>query len=104
MKDPRVALDILGHRLRTTAFRIAAAALFVLVGTAMIVLALLGEAETAPAAQEAFGRWLADVANSVSAAVPSWAGWLIVAALAALVGSGLRSLRHPTGGRDVPQS
>ena len=104
MKDPKIALDVLGRQLRTTGFRFAAAALFVLVGSTMIVLALLGEAETAPAAQEAFGRWLADLANSVSAAVPSWAGWLIVAALAAALLSGLRSLRHPSGGRDVPQS
>ena len=104
MRDPEVGLELLGRRLRTTASRVTAAVLFALVGGLMIVLALLGQAETAPAAQRAFGRWLTNFANDVSGAVPSWAGWLIVAGLAVLLIGGLRSLRHPQGGRDVPQS
>ena len=104
MRDPEVGLELLGRRLRTTASRITAAVLFAAVGSLMIVLALLGQAETAPSAQRAFGRWLTNFANDVSAAVPSWAGWLIVAGLAVLLIGGLRSLRHPHGGRDVAQN
>ena len=104
MRDPQVAVALLGHKLRTSAFRLGAAGIFTAVGATMIVLALLGQAETAPAAQEAFGRWLTSLANAVAEAVPTWAGWLVVAALAAALIGGLRSLRDPTGGRDVPQS
>ena len=104
MRDPQVAVALLGHRLRTSAFRLGAAGVFTAVGAMMIVLALIGQAETAPAAQEAFGRWLTRLANAVAEAVPTWAGWLVVAALAAALIGGLRSLRDSTGGRDVPQS
>jgi hypothetical protein len=59
------------------------------------VLALTGNARSAPGAQKAFGRWLTARANDIATTVPSAVGWGLVLVLAAAVlYFGVRPIRH----------
>ena len=96
VRDPRLTLQLAGRQLRTTLARLVSAGMFFALGIGVIVLALTGQARTAPAAQEAFGRWLADLADELVAVVPTGAGWALVLGLLALVVFGaVRALHNP---------
>ena len=96
LRDPGLTLNVAGRTLKTTVSRLVGGIMFLLLGAGLIVLAITGNARTAPGAQKAFGRWLNGVANDIAEAVPSGVGWVIVVALAALVGwIAFRALRRP---------
>jgi cytochrome c-type biogenesis protein len=92
LQDPR--LTVAG--LTTTASRLVGGVAFVLLGGLLVVLALTGSSQTAPEAQQAFGRWLSERAGAVVDAVPAAAGWGLMVALLAAVGfASVRALRPP---------
>ena len=96
LHDPALTLRVAGRKLQTTVSRLVGGVMFLLLGVGLIVLALTGNARTAPGAQKAFGRWLTGVANDIAEAIPSGVGWVIVVALAALVAYiATRALRRP---------
>ena len=96
LRDPALTLRVAGRKLQTTVSRLVGGVMFLLLGVGLIVLALTGNARTAPGAQKAFGRWLTGVANDIAEAIPSGVGWVIVVALAALVAYiATRALRRP---------
>lgn len=76
--DPALTLRVAGRSLETTRLRLAAAVTFVVLGGLMIALALSGQADTAPAFQAGFARWLDAKAAWLGAHTPMVAGWLLV--------------------------
>ena len=96
VRDKRFTLRVAALEIRTTAARAASAAMFFVLGVGVIVLALTGQARSAPAAQEAFGRWLSQVADGLVEAIPAGAGWALVLALLAAVALGaFRAFHNP---------
>lgn len=96
LRDPGLTLRVAGRRVRTTVMRLVGGGMFLVLGVLLILLALTGNARTAPDAQKTFGRWLTARANDISTAVPSAVGWALVLALAAAVMYfGVRALRRP---------
>lgn len=95
LRDPALTLTLAGRRIRTTASRMAGGISFLLLGGLMILLALTGNARTAPGFQKAFGRWLTARADSLANAVPSLVGWAVMLALVlAVIWVTVRSLRR----------
>ncbi len=95
LHDPRVSLHVAGRRMRTTVSRLVGGIGFILIGGGLIVLALTGNAESAPGVQKALGRWLSARANDLTTTIPSLAGWaLMLVLLVAVVVLGARGLRH----------
>lgn len=76
--DPQVTLRLKGHAVETTRMRLAASLAFVVLGALMIVLALSGQAESAPGFQAEIGRRLQDGAGWLSAHTPIVVGWALV--------------------------
>lgn len=96
LRDPRLSFAIAGRVVRMSLSRLVGGVSFVLLGTALIALAMTGNARTAPAAQRDVGRWLTSVANDLSDLVPSAAGWPLMLSLAGLVTYwSVRALRRP---------
>ena len=96
LRDPGLTLRMAGRRVHTTVMRLVGGGMFLVLGVLLILLALTGNARTAPDAQKTFGRWLTARANDISTAVPSAVGWALVLALAAAVTYfGVRALRRP---------
>lgn len=96
LRDPAITLRLAGRQLRSTVSRLVGGLSFMVLGALMIVLALTGNARTAPGAQKAFGNWLRARANDIATAIPSAAGWMIVLALAAAVAYlAIRAIRRP---------
>jgi cytochrome c biogenesis protein CcdA len=85
LRDPQLTVSLAGRELQTTRLRLAAAVAFLLLGVSMIVLALTGQADRAPAFQASFGRWLESAANDLAAAVPLALGWALVLAFASIL-------------------
>ena len=94
LSDRRFSVQVAGRTLRTSLTRLVGGATFVVMGAVAIALGLLGEADTAPAMQESFGRWLERQATLVSNAVPSSAGWALMLALLAAITALLWRGRH----------
>lgn len=98
VRDPRLKLSIAGRTFRMTASRLIGGVTFVLLGAGLIALALTGNAQTAPAVQKDFGRWLTARANDLNDLIPSGLGWpLMLAVAAAALWFGIRALRKPRG-------
>jgi cytochrome c-type biogenesis protein len=96
LRDPQLGLRLAGRRIQTSVTRLVGGLSFLALGALMIVLALTGNARTAPGAQKAFGNWLRARANDIATAIPSVIGWVLVLGLAALVAYvGIRALRRP---------
>jgi cytochrome c-type biogenesis protein len=85
LSDPEVEVSLAGRTLRTTRLRLAAGLSFVVLGALMIVLALSGQAESAPAFQAGFGRMLQDGAGWLAASTPMLLGWAVVAGIATAI-------------------
>ena len=88
VRDKRITLRLVGRTLRTTLARAVSAAMFFVLGIGVIVLALTGNARSAPAAQEAFGRWLNAAADRLVDVIPTGAGWALVLGLLVAVAYG----------------
>jgi cytochrome c-type biogenesis protein len=101
LRDSHLALRFGGRTVATTLTRLISSLMFFALGIGVIVLALTGRAQDAPAAQQALGRWLNDFATRLVDVVPNGFGWAIVIALltGTLVG-GVRALRRPAGPRE----
>jgi cytochrome c biogenesis protein CcdA len=96
LHDPPLRLGLAGREIRTTVSRLIGGTSFLILGALMIVLALTGNARSAPGAQKAFGRWLTALANDIATTVPSAVGWGLVLVLAAAVlYFGVRAIRRP---------
>jgi cytochrome c biogenesis protein CcdA len=96
LRNPSLTLRLATRTIKTTVSRLVGGISFIALGSLMIVLALTGNARSAPGAQKAFGRWLTARANDIATAVPSAAGWALALALTAAVGyAGVRALRRP---------
>jgi len=96
LRDPAIALRFAGRQVRSTVSRLVGGLSFLVLGSLMIVLALTGNARSAPGAQKAFGNWLRARANEIATAVPSAVGWALVLALATLaVYFAIRAIRRP---------
>ena len=65
-----------------TLSRLVGGVAFIALGSWVIVLALTGEAKTAPGFQKAFGQWLSARASDLNAAVPAGVGWALMLAVA----------------------
>jgi hypothetical protein len=79
--------------------------MFIGLGGLLIILAVTGNARTAPGLQKTFGRWLTSVATHITNTVPAGLGWVIVAALAGGVAYlSMRSLRRPPRNPDSPNT
>lgn len=106
LRDPDVTLRLPGRQIRTTVARLAGGVGFLVLGAAMIALALTGSASSAPGAEKAFGRWLTALGSDLTRAVPSALGWIVVSALALTVlYLSARALRRPPAPRpaaDIP--
>ena len=83
VQDPRIAFSLAGREVRMTLSRLVGGVAFIALGTWVIVLALTGEAKTAPGFQKAFGQWLSARASELNAAVPAGVGWALMLAVAA---------------------
>jgi hypothetical protein len=69
---------------------------FIVLGTYVLVLAVTGEAKTAPGFQRAFGQWLNARATDLNSAVPAGVGWAVMLAIVLGVGYlAIRSLHRP---------
>ena len=107
LRDPAIALRLAGRQVRSTVSRLVGGLSFLVLGSVMIVLAVTGNARSAPGAQKAFGNWLRARANEIATAVPSAVGWVLVLALATVVAYfGIRAIHRPprlaaASGRDV---
>ena len=96
MRDPAIAVRFAGREVRSTVSRLVGGLSFLVLGSLMIVLALTGNARSAPGAQKAFGNWLRARGNEIATAVPSAVGWALVLALATLaVYFAIRAIRRP---------
>ena len=96
LRDPGLTLRVAGRRVQTTVMRLVGGTMFLALGALLILLALTGNARTAPDAQKTFGRWLTARADDISTAVPSALGWALVLGLAvAVMYFGVRALRRP---------
>ena len=96
VRDPRLALRVLGRTVRTTVSRLVGGLAFIALGAGLILLALTGNARTAPDAQQDFGRWLSARAGDLNDLIPAGAGWALMLVLAAaVVWASARALRHP---------
>ena len=96
LRDPRLTFSLAGRRVRTTVSRLVGGVSFLVLGVAMVALALTGNARTAPDAQKDFGRWLTARANDLSDAIPIGAGWALMLGLAAVIAYlSARAPRHP---------
>ena len=96
LRDPAITLRLAGRGLQTTRLRLGAALTFLVLGALMIVLALSGQADSAPAFQAEFGRWLNARAMWLSEHTPMLVGWGFVIAFALLlVVLVARSRPHP---------
>jgi cytochrome c biogenesis protein CcdA len=96
LRDPAISLRFAGRKVRSTVSRLLGGVSFLALGSVMIVLALTGNARSAPGAQKAFGNWLRARGNEIATAVPSAVGWVLVLALAAVVVYvGIRAIRRP---------
>lgn len=103
LRDPRIRLRLAGGQVRLTLSRLVGGIAFILLGSYIIVLALTGEARTAPGFQKEFGRWLAARATDLNAAVPGGVGWaLMLAVLLGVSYVAVRSLHHPTPAAGLP--
>ncbi len=100
-RDPALNLSLAGHMVRTTLSRLVGGVGFMILGGALIVLAITGEARTSPGFQKAFGRWLTARANDLATAVPSSVAWVLMLVLAvAVIALSVRTLRR----RPAPSS
>jgi cytochrome c biogenesis protein CcdA len=96
LRDPAIGVRLAGRQLQSTVSRLVGGVSFMVLGAVMIVLALTGNARSAPGAQKAFGNWLRARANEIATAVPSAVGWALVLALAVtVVHLGARAIRRP---------
>jgi cytochrome c biogenesis protein CcdA len=96
LRDPAIALQFAGRRVRSTVSRPVGGLSFLTLGSVMVMLAMTGNARSAPGAQKAFGNWLRARANEIATAVPSAVGWALALALATLVVYfGIRAIRRP---------
>jgi cytochrome c-type biogenesis protein len=96
LRDPRIAFSLAGRQVRMTLSRLVGGIAFIALGTYVIVLAVTGEAKTAPGFQKAFGQWLAARASDLNSAVPAGVGWaLMLTAALGVSYLALRSLRRP---------
>ena len=94
--DPKVAFSLAGRRVRMTLSRLVGGITFIALGCWIIVIALSGEARTAPAFQKAIGRWLNARATELNGLIPSGVGWAVMLALALGVAYlSVRALRRP---------
>ena len=102
LHDPRIAFSLAGRQVRMTLSRLVGGVAFLVLGTWVIVLALSGEAKTAPGFQKAFGRWLSARASDLNAAVPAGVGWALMLAVALGVSYlAVRSMRAPAPATNV---
>ena len=93
--DPKLTLRLAGQALETTRMRLAASLAFAVLGALMITLALSGQADSAPAFQAGFGRWLSAQATWLAEHTPIVLGWVLVLAFAGgIVALTLRHLAH----------
>jgi cytochrome c-type biogenesis protein len=96
LRDPKVVFSLAGRRVRMTLSRMVGGIAFIALGTYVIVLAVTGEAKTAPGFQKAFGQWLAARASDLNSAVPARVGWALMLSVALGVSYlAVRSLRRP---------
>jgi cytochrome c biogenesis protein CcdA len=96
LRDPRLAFSIVGRRVRMTLSRLVGGIAFIVLGTYVLVLAVTGEAKTAPGFQRAFGQWLNARATDLNSAVPAGVGWAVMLAIVLGVGYlAIRSLHRP---------
>jgi cytochrome c-type biogenesis protein len=97
LRDPKLELSLAGRQIRTTASRLVGGIAFIGLGAMLIVLALSGNARTAPGFQKDFGRWLNARASELANTIPSGAGWGLMLAMAGAVAYfGVRALRRPS--------
>jgi cytochrome c-type biogenesis protein len=97
LRDPKLELSLAGRQIRTTASRLVGGIAFIGLGAMLIVLALSGNARTAPGFQKDFGRWLNARAGELANTIPSGAGWGLMLAMAGAVAYfGVRALRRPS--------
>jgi len=95
VRDPRLTLRIGSYEKRTSLLRLLGSAIFAGFGVLFIVLALSGNAESAPGFQRTLAHWLSHVAVQLSR-VPNTLAWPLLAALAlALVYLVLRKENAP---------
>jgi hypothetical protein len=96
LRDPAISLRFAGRQVRSTVSRLVGGLSFLVLGSLMMVLALTGNARSAPGAQKALGTWLRARGNEIGTAVPSAVGWALMVALATLVVYfGIRAIRRP---------
>ena len=102
LQDPRIAFSFAGREIRMTLSRLVGGVAFIALGIWVIVLALTGEAKTAPGFQKAFGQWLSARASEVNAAVPAGVGWALMLAIALGVSYlAVRSIHAPAPATSV---
>jgi cytochrome c biogenesis protein CcdA len=80
VRDPRLTLRIGAYEKRTSLLRLLGSAIFAGFGVLFIVLALSGNAETAPGFQRTLAHWLSHIAVRL-ADVPNALAWPLLAAL-----------------------
>jgi hypothetical protein len=81
VRDPRLTLPLGFYAKRITASRLAGSIVFAGFGALLVVLALTGNAETAPAFQLTLTRWTSHVTTRLDD-VPNAVAWPALAALA----------------------
>jgi cytochrome c-type biogenesis protein len=96
VRDPRLSFALIGRTIQMTLSRLVGGMAFIVLGAALIALALTGDARTAPGAQRDFGQWLTARANDLNELVPTGLGWaLMLVLVAGLAYASVRALRHP---------
>jgi len=84
VRDPRLTLRLGAHAKRTTASRLAGSILFAGFGVLFVVLALTGNADTAPGFQQTLTRWMSHVATRLDD-IPNAVAWPALAAVAVVL-------------------
>lgn len=82
VRNPKLWIRVGGHAKRISATRLAGTIVFAASGVFFVVLALTGEAESAPGFQRELGRWLGHVGVRAGS-VPNYVAWPALLAFAA---------------------